>query len=170
MQAAYIISGDSGTTLQINGGSNGFKIFAPVEGLEAASIRTVVQPRSGASGAYIPGTLRGERRFNLRGSIEGSSSTHWSRRRSLESVLRVMRDAYGIPRLPIFKWTTDDGLNLQTEFQLASPLKMAESLPSVSYFELDCIADYLIVDQSTTSTNFSIDAGLGAVLPWTLPV
>ncbi len=174
MQLASITSGDGLTTLTIHNVADttiGYTLKAPVEGLEAASIRTVVQVRPGSHGAYIPSALRGERRIALHGNISGSTpAVHFSRRRTFEQVLRIQRDAYGIPKLPTLKFTTDDGLLLQVPFELASPIKMAEVLPAISDYSLDLVADYLLVSQSTTSTNFAIDAGLGAVLPWVLPI
>ena len=174
MKSITIFNSDSSDSVQIHSSSTdlGYWVRAPIQGLESPSMRTILQDRAEEHGSFFSSSLYGSRVITLEGTIAADAATTYESRRSdLEEILKIERNAYGIPQPKILKFTTMDDLNLQVKCIVDSPLQLAIDFPTHGRFAMNLIAaDHFIEAQSASSSTFSAPADGGFILAIELPI
>jgi hypothetical protein len=172
MKSITIENSDASSSLQIHSNTSDIGyVIQSIEGLEYPSTRISVINRGGEHGTFFASSFYGERRVTLEGRLYADSSvTNETRRRNLESILDIERDANGVPAHKNLKFTTLDDLQLQISCIVAAPLKMPVGRPRDSAFQIDLVAYYAIQSQTQHSESFTSPSGGGFILPVVLPV
>ena len=161
-------------TLQIHSNTKdfGYLVQIPIQGLEAPSYRLSSYQKPGEHGAFVSNLLYGDRRITLEGLIFANSlSAYELKRRGLEEILSVKRDSNGVPIPKLLKFKTQDDKSLQVNVHPASKPKIDITNLTNGRFLIDLIAeDYVLEDQSSSSTSLTPPTGGGIIYAVIYPV
>jgi hypothetical protein len=151
--------------------SLGFVIEPGIQGLESAKIRLPVIQKPNADGAIVPNHLYGERLITFSGKIWADTAVDYrTRRRAFESATAIKRDSSGKRQPIIFKFTTDDDLELQVEAYLKE-IDFPDTYMMHGKYRLDLLAPtYQMVGQELINRDIFVFQGGGFAIPFAIPL
>jgi len=146
-----------------------FLIESPIEGLEAATVRTSSFNRSGMDGIYISNQFLGERRISLRGSIIAESNSDLiTQRQLLVSTLAPSKTNSTLDNKVLYLTTLDDQeyqLNIQV-LQIKCPIQNV----TTASFLIDILsADNSISGETLHTETIQTKSGGGYKVPYIVP-
>lgn len=147
--------------------------LSEVSGLEVIPIRTPSEDLPGQHGSYVPNQLYGGRRIIVAGRVKGATSaTYLTNRQSLESALKIARDASGNLTPITAKFNLTGGGAYQAVVIPRRGAEMPFRPGHVSFeqfvFELEA-QDPALYSQTLTEQTISLPTGGGVALPTALP-
>lgn len=150
----------------------GFVVYIPLKGLEYPGVRLNPYQKPGEHGAVVPNEYYDGRTIELSGRIyHPTIATYLQYRRALSNALRIVQNSLNIAQPIILKFTTLDGLTLQSNCFPSQPLQLIDKSPNHCEFIIDLFApDPNLYEASTQKITVSVPTGGGATYPAIYPL